>query len=225
MFRKTLRYLFRFILSFILFIIIYLGFAFLLPHLKLNNNNLPPASGIEIFVQSNGMHTDFVLPVRTNNFRWSELIPFADFKNADSTCHYISIGWGDKGFYVDTPTWNDLKFSTAFKAAFGLSNTAMHISYKHYPPKLDEKCKRLVISKVQYLNLIRYIYSSFQINDKKVLMVEHAGYTDHDRFYEANGTYSMFKTCNVWTGLGLQVMEVKVGVWTPFADGVLGSLE
>lgn len=50
---------------------------------------------------------------------WSQKIPFSQTKGKSTDFNYIAFGWGDKGFYLDTPTWADLKFSTAFKAAFG----------------------------------------------------------------------------------------------------------
>ena len=50
-------------------------------------------------------------------------------KSKDSTAEYLAFGWGDKGFYLDTPEWSDLKASTAFKAAFALGNSAMHTTF------------------------------------------------------------------------------------------------
>ena len=60
---------------------------------------------------------------------WSQKFLYEDTVAKDSTLRYIAIGWGDKGFYLDTPTWADLKFSTAFKAAFWLGNSAIHTTF------------------------------------------------------------------------------------------------
>jgi uncharacterized protein (TIGR02117 family) len=223
--KKSIRFLLRFLLGFVCFVIIYLCMAWLLPHFKANPSFVESSQGVEIFIQSNGVHTDFVLPVKNDKMDWSKYLPYADFEKADSTFKYISLGWGDKGFFIGTPTWADLKFSTAFKAAFALSSTAMHVSYKRYKPNTDELCKRLIISEKQYQSLIDYIQSSFQHYNKKCIAIDHPGYSDFDCFYEANGTYSLFKTCNVWTGEGLKRSGIKVGVWTPFHKGVLNSIE
>ena len=155
---------------------------------------------------------------------WNALFPYTDFKKVDASYSYVAAGWGDKGFFIGTPTWADLKFSTAFKAAFGLSSTAMHITYKHYEPQVSESCRKLVISPEQYATLISYIKGSFQYNNGKTIRVNHAGYSYNDCFYEANGTYSLFKTCNVWTGNGLKKTGVRIGIWTPFQGGIMNHL-
>ena len=33
---------------------------------------------------------------------WSQKFPYEDTVAKDSTLRYIAIGWGDKGFYLDT---------------------------------------------------------------------------------------------------------------------------
>jgi len=74
---------------------------------------------------------------------------------------YIAIGWGDKGFYLNTPTWDDLTVSTALKAAFGISGTAIHATY-HREMIENELCKKISISKEQYRRLIAYIYTGLE---------------------------------------------------------------
>ncbi|MCX6294947.1 MAG: TIGR02117 family protein [Bacteroidetes bacterium] len=180
---------------------------------------------MEIFIQSNGVHTDIVMPVKSELINWNELLPYSDFVNADSSFQYIGMGWGDKGFYLDTPEWNDLKFSTAFNAAFGLGKTAMHVTYKYKKPIINERCKKIVISKENYKLMIDYIISSFRLEKNKIILIAHAGYTQQDRFYEGKGTYNIFKTCNVWTGKGLKTAGVKIGIWTPFQSGIIEHIE
>ena len=70
------------------------------------------------------------------------------------------MGWGDKGFYLDTPSWADLKFSTAFKAVFGINTAAIHATY-YKELKENELCKKIEISKEQYKDLVAYIQKSF----------------------------------------------------------------
>ena len=223
--KNIFRILLRSILGFICFIVFYLCMAWLLPYLKTNTSFVSPVNGVELFVHSNGVHTDFILPVKNEQMNWSELLPYSDFEMVDDSYKYISMGWGDKGFYINTPTWADLKFSTAFKAAFGLSSTAMHVTYQHYKPGVDQMTKRMVISNEQYKLLVQYICSSFQMKERRPVVIIHPGYSYQDRFYEANGRYSMLRTCNVWTGDGLRFIGVKIGVWTPFQNGIISQLK
>ena len=46
-------------------------------------------------------------------------------------------------------------------------------------------------------------------------------YDDDDVFYEATGRYNAFRTSNQWTADALAEAGVRVGVWTPFAPGIL----
>ncbi len=219
------RYIFRILLGFIAFVLLYLLFAWLLPFWKVNSSFANASKGVEIYIQSNGVHTDIVMPVKSEEINWDEMLPYSDFKNVTADYKYVALGWGDKGFFIDTPTWDDLTFSTAFKAAFGLGTTAMHVTYKYNTPKLTESCRKLTITKEQYQKLISTILESFELKAGIPIWINHSGYTQQDCFYEANGTYSMFKTCNVWTGKTLQAAEIKIGVWTPLESGIVGHME
>ena len=84
--------------------------------------------------------------MKSKEIDWSQKFPYEDTVAKDSTLRYIAIGWGDKGFYLDTPTWADLKFSTAFKAAFWLGNSAIHTTF-YKEMKLGEDCKKLKMLK------------------------------------------------------------------------------
>lgn len=223
--KKIFRFLFRTVLFIIGFLLLYVLLAFLLPYVSSVRQVEKAKAGIPIFIETNGVHTDFVIPVRSKFIDWSKLFPSSDFEHISGNREYVAIGWGDKGFFIGTPTWADLKFSTAFKAAFALSTTAMHVTYKRGFPKETEKCKRIIISEAQYAQLIGYMLSSFQVKDKHFIHIDHAGYTGMDCFYEANGTYSLVKTCNVWTGMGMQSIGLKTGIWTPLSNGVMNNID
>jgi len=213
-------YLFRLLASCLAFVICYFFLAFWLPLCRVNRDFVQPKDGIEIFIESNGVHSGYLLPARSSMKDWFGEFPCSDFQAVDTSSNYISIGWGDRGFYLYTPTWSDLKFSTAFKAAFGLDSAAMHVNYQHIHPKHGEWIKRLLITRAQYQNLIEYIHTGFKKKDGKLWHIQGHPYGTTDCFYEGTGSYSLFKTCNVWTNEGLKMIGVKTGLWTPFEDGV-----
>lgn len=70
------------------------------------------------------------------------------------------MGWGDKGFYLETPTWAELKASVAFKAVTGLSTTAIHATF-YIMLEENSACKRLLLSRDQYVRLVRCIEGRF----------------------------------------------------------------
>jgi uncharacterized protein (TIGR02117 family) len=52
-----------------------------------------------------------------------------------------------------------------------------------------------------------------------------SGYRDWDMFYESPGGYSVFLTCNEWTGRALRAAGVRTGLWTPFAQSIMWRLD
>ncbi|MBA3664118.1 MAG: TIGR02117 family protein [Bacteroidetes bacterium] len=224
-----LKRVFKLVLKTFLVIVLALGTymlaAFTLPNITVNNSFVNKKEGVKIYIVSNGVHTDIVVPVKNKNRDWTKLFPPESFDVKDSIYNYMAFGWGDKGFYLDTPTWGDLTFSTAFKAAFGIGSTAMHVRYLKLPNIIPDKTVALIIDEKSYNELIQLIEKSFEKTNDAVIKIDHPGYNDHDRFYEANGTYSAFKTCNVWTNTCLKTIGVKVSVWSPFSKGLINSLK
>jgi uncharacterized protein (TIGR02117 family) len=176
-----------------------------------------------IYVRTNGVHTDLCLPVVTEDYDWKTFIPAEDFPNNEHF-EFIAIGWGDKGFFLDTPEWSDLTFSTAFHAAFTSSPTAMHVQYFDYEPAVSENCLAIEMEKSLYPDLIEYIRNSFELKSEKVELIPNRGYWKNDNFYEAKGSYHLFKTCNRWTNKGLKVAGVKTGAFALWSDGIMRHL-
>lgn len=179
------------------------------------NNNIP------MYILTNGVHTDLVVPVRTTQIDWSQSVLFANTIGKDTTAQWIAFGWGDKGFYLETPTWADLKFSTAFKAATGLSTAAIHATY-YKNLREGNDCIRTSIDSAKYAQLIAYIGQSFKRDAQGQIMhiVTNANYGRTDAFYEAKGSYSLFHTCNTWANNGLKACGQRACLWTPFDKGI-----
>src|ERR1700750_1681517 len=127
--KRILKFIGYFLLSFIAFVLLYLLSAYCLSRIAVGSND-SHFNNVAIYIKTNGVHTDLVVPVKNEQIDWTKEIKFANTHLADtSKIKWLAMGWGDKGFYLQTPTWADLKFSVAFKAAFGLSTTAIHATY------------------------------------------------------------------------------------------------
>ncbi len=222
--RRVFIWLLKIIGTFISLILFYLFLAFMLTVIPTNHVK-QPTRGIQIFIRTNGVHTDFVLPLDGLEINWLQYIKTDDFKGVYNP-KYITFGWGDKGFYIETPEWSDLKASTAFKALFFLSTTAMHVSYLNSKPFEDKDCKSLILSEKQFKNLITYILGSFKRDRTgRIILIPGKGYDDHDNFYEANGRYSFIRTCNTWLNNGLKYIGVKTATWAPFDKCIFYRLD
>lgn len=217
---KLLKITLTIILTPVLLVALYLLAAFGLSRITVAAE---PAvnSDIDMYILTNGVHTDLVMPVRNSQIDWSKNVLFSNTKGGDTTAQWIAFGWGDKGFYLETPTWADLKFSTAFKAATGLSTAAIHATY-YKQMREGKDCIHTTIDSAKYARLIAYIQNSFKTTaDNQVMnIVTNANYGDTDAFYEAKGSYSLFHTCNTWANNGLKACGQKACFWTPFDKGI-----
>jgi uncharacterized protein (TIGR02117 family) len=225
MLKKSLKYFALALLSIVAFVLVYLFSAYLLSRVSLSAEN-ETQKEIQIYIRTNGVHTDIVVPVRNEHIDWSKEIKVSNTLANDTNFSHLALGWGDKGFYLETPTWADLKVSTAFKAATGLSNTAIHATYLD-KVKEDLSCKKIEISQSQYKRLIQFITSSFQKDKEGHFMhiKTNANYGKTDAFYEANGSYSLLHTCNTWANNGLKASGQKCCFWTPFDTGIFLNYE
>ncbi|MFY1047159.1 TIGR02117 family protein [Chryseobacterium sp. GP-SGM7] len=202
-------------------IVVYALLGYLLPFIEVSAKEDGEKKEIPIYIYTNGVHTDIVMPVKNDLQDWSAKIPFANTKSKKTDYQYIGIGWGDKGFYLDTPTWADLKFSTAFNAAFWLSDSAMHCSYYRKMTVADD-CKMMMISRNQYKDLVKFVDDKFDkdADGNYILIPTDAVYSDNDAFYDAKGKYSFLNTCNTWANDALKSAGQKAALWTPSDYGI-----
>ncbi|MDH6252955.1 uncharacterized protein (TIGR02117 family) [Chryseobacterium sp. H1D6B] len=202
-------------------VVLYILAGLLIPYIGIAAKDDGQKKEIPIYIYTNGVHTDIVMPVRNDIQDWSKKIPFFNTSSKKTDYSYVGIGWGDKGFYLDTPTWADLKFSTAFKAAFWLSESAMHCTY-YRTMKEGDDCKMIMISREQYKKLVQFVDNKFDKdkNGNFILIPTKAVYSDNDAFYDANGSYNFLYTCNTWANDALKAAGQKAAWWTPTDSGI-----
>lgn len=219
--KKILQVLGYIILGIIGFCVLYIVAEYSLSRLSASHHATAADQTIQVFVKSNGVHTDIVLPVVVNEMDWSTVFPYTNTVGKKTDYQYMGIGWGDKGFYLYTPEWKDLKASTAFVAAFGLGESAIHVTYYNSMQEND-LCFGYKINETQYRALVKYIYDSLDLREGKSILVQtDAQYDDADAFYEAKGAYSMFYSCNTWTNNALKKADMPAGIWATLDKGIL----
>jgi len=213
---RVLRGLIGLVLGLLAFVALYFVAAWVLSRFGAEEEAGQPDE-VTIFLRTNGVHTDLVVPARHRLRHWPAALPFSDTRGGDSTAQWVGLGWGDRGFYLETPTWADLKASTALRAATGMSRTAIHATY-YRDVRPAKGCVAVRISEAQYARLLRFVDASFDADSagRPVVIPTDARYGDADAFYEARGSYSLFRTCNVWTNNALKACGQKAAVWAPF---------
>jgi len=218
--RKIINLIFKLLKQFFIFlisaVILYFIAALILSVLKTHPPKTDCLAENEIYITTNGVHLDIVLPVenvKPELLKNLEILPGTK---------YVSFGWGDREFYINTPEWKDLTFKTAFKALFLKSETAMHVTCYSTSYSSWRNIK-ICSSQLDLLN--KYIEKSFSKNENGALQkIAVRGYYESDFFYEATGSFSLFHTCNVWVNKALKVTGIETSVWSPFDFGVLHHL-
>lgn len=219
MLKRCVKILRQTLLGIIALILFYGATAWLLGHWHVDAEPVSQAD-VEIYLISNGVHTDIAMPWQHPAFDWSHYAKPDDTISGSSDARYIAIGWGDKGFYLNTPHWRDLTFNTAARAISGFNQTALHVSF--YPQlTAGPHIAKIPLSMMQYHRLAHNIAADFQRNAQGSLPIVGAHYQQNDAFYEANGRYSLFYTCNTWSNQQLKRSGAGGVMWTPFADTLL----
>lgn len=211
---------------FLLLLALYATVSFIGAVIPWHRNYQPVHKGIDIFLSSNGYHTDFILPSNHPLFNWSAFLGQHHFKIANKNLSFIGIGWGDKAIHLDIKEWSELTFTLGWNSLFKPTPTILHITAYQALPSEENKIFKTCISKRQYLQLCDFILAHFKEEEKTTIQpIKRAGYTDNDIFFEANGKYHAFNTCNTWINKGLKRIGVRTTLWTTLDRGLFYQLQ
>lgn len=204
----------------------YLLAALILGAIPANSSWREPEQGLTIYLRTNGVHTWIMMPKVNRYMDWRPYAPGGHLRDPRyGRGDHIAVGYGDREFYLNTPTWGDLTVGRAFHAAFGNGPPLLHVEHDHRP-RPDEWQRPVRVSPEQYRRLTRYIQARFKRDaGGRTMPLIGRGYNDWDMFYEANGGYSLVLTCNEWTGRALRAAGIRTGLWTPFAQSIMWRLD
>ncbi|WP_338762504.1 DUF2459 domain-containing protein [Bernardetia sp. ABR2-2B] len=225
-----------FSISFYLIFVLVGGYLWTSNPKKLNSD----IEEIEIYITSNGFHSDIVIPIETETSFFKTLSKDSvlnSYLDKARPYKWLSVGWGDKGFYNESYDGGFPSVSTCLNAALLPSETLMHVDFYRNNLIENENCKKIKLKKEEYQNLLQHITSSFRTvredsesknqnesNQTKFIRLPQKGYSSSDYFFQAKGNYHLFYTCNGWTNEGLQKANQKTARFAPFAQTILYHL-
>lgn len=178
---------------------------------------------IEVYVRGDAVHAEFVFPINNRIMDWSSLMLATDFRSPPVVASHVSLGWGERDFYLRTPRWMNFDLAVGLKAVAYSEKTVLHV-YRLASPRGYSWHRRLELSETQYRDLVDYVLSSLRLTNNMPVVLEGEGYGPNDAFYEAEGTYSPFMTCNEWVNRGLRSAGLNSALWSPFSFGVKWAL-
>ena len=205
----------RIVAGLVLLVLGYVAAALVGGSLPANAGWRPAREGVTVWVESNGIHTGLVIPKVADGLDWRGLAPAGDLADPRyGGWGYVAIGWGEKGFYLGTPSWREVRPGLILHAVAGSSETLMHV--EHLPGPAPD-ARAIVLRPEEYRRLASAVAASFRPGGRR-----YPGYGRNDVFYDARGRYDGLRTCNSWTGDVLRQAGVRVGRWTPLPVTVMG---
>lgn len=208
----------------------YLLLAVVLGLLPVNRDFLPTspeAGGTTVYLRTNGVHAELVLPAASPH-DWRQELPPAEVVDAARLASppalgWIAFGWGDRDFFIRTRTWRDLRPATAASALLGLGPAAMHVEYLARPQ--DYRAQRIDLSPAQYARLVEGLRAGFARDAAgRPRRIDDPGYFATDAFYEGTGRYTLWLTCNEWIRRVLAGAGVRTAAWAPFEAALFWQL-
>lgn len=182
--------------------------------IPVNNDFIPAENGIKLHIVSNAVHADIIVPKTNDVVDWTESFHEFNFSGDISTESHVAFGWGDRGFFLETETWDDFKLSTAANALLLPSRSCLHVSFTR--PEYFSNTTSVVVSKEQYEKLIEFINGTFKLNAQgNRIQIQGYAYSTTDAFFVAHGRYHLLNTCNSWVGRGLKIAGVRVPWLSP----------
>ncbi|WP_279349899.1 DUF2459 domain-containing protein [Erythrobacter litoralis] len=187
-----------------------------------NSDWTEPADGIPIMVASNGVHTELVLPVVTPVKDWRTTFPSAGQPRPRDGWMptHIAIGWGEREVFLNTPTWGDLKLSTAIRIATRGGEGLVRVGH-YVNPQPSEYYRTIRLRPAEYARLVDRVETLLPPQPSGMPRRSRTGFDPTTLNYDATGRYTLANTCNQWTNDTLAYAGVRIGVWTPLAGGVM----
>lgn len=219
--RKAVRWFGYVVLAIFCAIVAFLLSAWIGSSIPRNADWTEPESGVEIMVETNGVHTGIVMPVISDQKNWRETFPFLgqpdEFGELPT---HVAVGWGEKHVFLNVPTWADLDAGTALRIATQGGDGLMRVM-PYVRPAPSEDHRPVTLRAEEYARLVGQVEAILPPLEPGEERVDHPSFQPGARNYDALGRYTLGNTCNQWVGDILAHAGMKMGTWTIFSGGVM----
>jgi len=122
-----------------------------------------------------------------------------DFPQAD----YLEVGWGERNYYMG----RDQGFWGTLRVALGSNPSVLHVAGIRGPLPVSFPASEIIelsLPAAGYERLIRHIHDAYDRTGAPVVAPLGPGLYGDSRFYPGRESFSLLRTCNVWTAQGLR---------------------
>ncbi|EJC80951.1 hypothetical protein Rleg4DRAFT_2621 [Rhizobium leguminosarum bv. trifolii WSM2297] len=183
----------------------------------------PAITKHRILLLSGPIHTDIAIPLDEETRAAFSFLEGPDFPLGHPNAEWLIVGWGGRSFYLETPTWGELKPLPVLRA-LTIDRSVMHVDLAGHITEPQPSVAAFDIGDDQLARLRKFISDSFVRDAGVVLPIPDAGYGEIDRFFEARGYFNALFGCNTWTAAALRTAGLRTGLWNPFPQSLRLSL-
>ncbi|CDN48953.1 TIGR02117 family protein [Neorhizobium galegae] len=220
-----MRKVFRWLIAAVLLVVLAVAVGTLVPRpLFSPSRAAEPTAQRRILLLSNPIHTDIAIPLSEDTRAAFAFLGGSGVPVTDPGAEWLVIGWGGRAFYLETPTWADLKPLPVFRA-LTIDSSVMHVDIAGGIDESHPTVTPFDLGLMEFQRLSDFIQASFTRQAGEVAAVRDAGYGDYDRFFEANGYFNAFVGCNTWTSAALRAAGLRTGLWNPLPQTLTLSLK
>lgn len=166
------------------------------------------------YVVNHGLHTGLVI-ARPDML---QVLPALAEEFGDGD--FAEFGWGDEDFYRAPQA----TLSLALRALFGSTASVLHVGKIAGDPRRRFAASEVIEVRVTedgYRRLLAFVAATFTHSAAGTLTALGPGQYGESRFYQAEGNYSLFYTCNTWVAEALAASSCPI---SPKAVVTAGNL-
>ena len=176
-----------------------------------------------ILVLSGPIHTDIAIPLDDMTRSAFSFLDATGVPVEHPQARWLIVGWGGRAFYLETPTWADLKPLPVLRA-LTIDSSVLHVDVAGHDLASQPGVAAFDVDQKNFAKLIAFVAGSFAAETGAVVAIPGAAYGPHDRFFEARGLFNILFGCNTWTAGALRAAGVRSGMWTPLPQSLVLSL-
>lgn len=176
-----------------------------------------------VLVLSNPIHTDIAIPVDARVLATFDGLVKNGIQADLPGVRYLLFGWGGRSFYLNTPTWADLKAGPLLKG-LTLDASVMHVDIAGDIAEPQSFVTGLDVGEAEFQRLLDFIAASFTKGPDGPIRIPDVAYGAYDGFFEANGRFTAILGCNTWTARALRQAGLRTGWWNPLPQSLALSL-